>query len=149
MGMVLQRQRSYLRKGLCRDSNECCGTGLNTNRRQRRNITRAKVPFLLKGIVFGSDGRALTPWFTRTRNGRLYRYYLPARDNKEHARASRLPHLPAAQLEAAVLEQAHAIPRATGIVVDVVARTRLGQLDDWLAFQAHRKLVTVYYDHRL
>jgi len=63
------------------------------------------VPFLLKGLAFGADGRPLTPWFTRKKSGRLYRYYLPARENKEHAGASGLPRLPAAELEAAVLEQ--------------------------------------------
>jgi hypothetical protein len=45
-----------------------------------------------------------TPWFTRKKNRRLYRYYLPVRENKEHAGASGLPRLPAAELEAAVLE---------------------------------------------
>lgn len=60
-----------------------------------RNDTRARVPFLLKGLLQSSDGRALTPWFTRKKNGRLYRYYLPVRENKEHAGASGLPRLPA------------------------------------------------------
>ncbi len=67
------------------------------NGRQRGNAIRAKVPFLLKGIAFGTDGRALTPWFTRKKSGRLYRYYLPTRENKEHAGASGLPRLPAAE----------------------------------------------------
>jgi hypothetical protein len=56
--------------------------------RVRGNTTRARVPFLLKGIVPGGDGRALTPWFTRQKHGRHYRYYLSMRENKEHAGAS-------------------------------------------------------------
>ena len=64
---------------------------LARNPRVRANDTRARVPFLLKGLLQGSDGRALTPWFTRKKNGRLYRYYLPVRENKEHAGASGLP----------------------------------------------------------
>jgi hypothetical protein len=48
-----------------------------------------------------SDGRSLTPWFTRKKNGRLYRYYLPVRENKEHVGASGLPRPPAAELEVA------------------------------------------------
>ncbi|MGH8566562.1 MAG: recombinase family protein [Gammaproteobacteria bacterium] len=95
---------------------------LATNGRQRGNTTRARVPFLLKGIAFGTDERALTPWFTRKKSGRLYRYYLPTRDNKEHAGASGLPRLPAAELEAAVLEQLRGLLRAPGIVADVVPR---------------------------
>jgi site-specific DNA recombinase len=62
--------------------------------------------FLLKGIVQGVDGRALALWFTRKKSGRLYRYYLPVRDNKEHAGASGLPRLLSAELEAAVLRAA-------------------------------------------
>ena len=87
---------------------------LDQNPRVRGNDTRARVPFLLKGLVQGSDGRALTPWFTRKKNGRLYRYYLPVRENKEHAGASGLPRLPAGELEAAVLEQMRRVLRAPG-----------------------------------
>ena len=54
---------------------------LAQNSRVRGNNTRARVPFLLKGIVVGIDGRALTPWSTRKKNGRIYRYYLPTREN--------------------------------------------------------------------
>jgi site-specific DNA recombinase len=79
---------------------------LDQNPRVRGNTTRARVPFLLKGIVQGVDGRALTLWFTRKKSGRLYRYYLPVRDNKEHAGASGLPRLLSAELEAAVLRAA-------------------------------------------
>jgi site-specific DNA recombinase len=95
---------------------------LATNGRQRGNATRALVPFLLKGIAFGTDGRALTPSFTRKKSGRLYRYYLPTRENKEHAGASGLPRLPAAELEGAVLEQLRGILRPPGMVGDVVAK---------------------------
>ena len=77
----------------------------------RGNTTRAKVPYLLKGIVFGNDGRALSPWHTTKKNGRRYRYYIPQRDAKEHAGASGLPRLPAAELESAVLDQLRAILR--------------------------------------
>lgn len=79
-------------------------------------MTDAQGPFLLRGLVLGPNGRALTPCFTRKRSGRPYRYYLPARENKEHAGASGLPRLPAAELEAAVLEQLRGILRAPGMV---------------------------------
>jgi site-specific DNA recombinase len=92
---------------------------LARNPRVRANDTRARVPFLLKGIVQGVDGRALTPWFTRKKNGRLYRYYLPVRDNKEHAGASGLPRLPAGELEAAVLEQMRRVLRAPEMIAGV------------------------------
>lgn len=82
--------------------------------------TVATVPFLLKGIVFGNDGRALSPWYTTKKNGHRYRYYLPQRDAKEYAGASGLPRLPAAQLESAVLEQLRAILRQPALIAEIV-----------------------------
>jgi hypothetical protein len=70
--------------------------------------------------IRGGGGRALTPWFTRKKNGRLYRYYLPTCENKEHAGASGLPSLAVIELEAAVLEQLRSILRAPAMVADVV-----------------------------
>lgn len=95
-------------------------TILATHGRVRGNATRAKVPYLLKGIVFGNDGRALSPWHTTKKNGRRYRYYIPQRDAKEHAGASGLPRLPAAELESAVLDQLRAILRAPELLSEVL-----------------------------
>jgi site-specific DNA recombinase len=67
----------------------------------------------------GSDGQALTPWFTGKKNGRLYRYCLPVRENKEHAGASGLPRLPAAEFAAAVLEQLRRVLRSPQMVAGV------------------------------
>lgn len=95
---------------------------LASNSHVRANATRAKVPFLLKGIVFGNDGRALSPWHTTKKTGRRYRYYIPQRDAKEHAGASGLPRLPAAELESAVLDQLRATLRSPSLLGDVAAR---------------------------
>lgn len=95
---------------------------LASNSHVRANATRAKVPFLLKGIVFGNDGRALSPWHTTKKTGRRYRYYIPQRDAKEHAGASGLPRLPAAELESAVLDQLRATLRSPSLLGDVIAR---------------------------
>ena len=73
--------------------------------RTRANHTRAKVPFLLKGIVEGADGRALTAAWTKKAAGKLYRYYIHARENKEHAGASGVPRFPAIELEANVVAE--------------------------------------------
>ena len=93
---------------------------LATNSRVRGNATRATVPYLLKGIVFGNDGRALSPWHTTKKNGRRYRYYVPQRDAKEHAGASGLPRLPAAELESAVLEQLRTVLRTPELLHEIV-----------------------------
>jgi site-specific DNA recombinase len=80
------------------------------------------VPYLLKGIVFGNDGRALSPWHTTKKNGRRYRHYIPQRDAKEHAGASGLPRLPAAELESAVLDQLRAILRSPELLSEVLSQ---------------------------
>ncbi|WP_075795228.1 recombinase family protein [Massilia putida] len=95
---------------------------LATNGRVRGNATRATVPYLLKGIVFGNDGRALSPFHTTKKNGRRYRYYVPQRENKEHAGASGLPRLPAAELESAVLDQLRVLLRSPALLGDVLPR---------------------------
>jgi site-specific DNA recombinase len=77
---------------------------LAINSKVRGNQTRAKVFFLLKGLLFGSDGRALSPWHT-SKGGKRYRYYLSQHDKKQYAGASGLPRFAAAQLEDSVLQQ--------------------------------------------
>jgi Recombinase len=51
---------------------------LRESPRVRANRNRAQAPALLKGLIFGADGRALSPTHCR-RRGRLYRYYVAQR----------------------------------------------------------------------
>ncbi|WP_253306884.1 recombinase family protein [unidentified bacterial endosymbiont] len=98
---------------------------LDTHRRVRSNHTRATVPFLLKGLLFGSDGRALSPWQTvKKQSGRCYRYYIPQRDAKEYAGASGVPRLPAAQLEAAVFEQLRRLLRSPDLLEPILTQAQ-------------------------
>ena len=60
---------------------------------------------LLKGLIFTSDGRAITPYSTKGASGRTYRYYLPTRDIKEGHGASGIKMLPAGEVEEAVVAQ--------------------------------------------
>jgi len=94
---------------------------LKISPRTRGNNTRATIPFLLKGIVQGADGRALTVAWSRKGSGKLYRYYIHTRENKEHAGASGLPRLPAIELEANVVAQMRRILRAPDL------KTRVAQ----------------------
>ena len=67
------------------------------------------------------DGaQPLSPWHTTKNNGRRYRCYVPQRDAKEHAGASGLSRLPAAELESAVLDQLRAILRAPNLLGDML-----------------------------
>jgi len=105
---------------------------LKISPRMRGNYTRATVPFLLKGIVEGADGRALTAAWTRKGAGKLYRYYIHTRENKEHAGASGLPRFPAIELEANVVAQLRRILCApdlkTGVAQFMTARN--SQVDE-------------------
>ncbi len=47
-------------------------------------------------------------------------FYVPQRDAKEHAGASGLPRLPAAELESAVLDQLRAVLRAPNLLGDML-----------------------------
>jgi len=90
--------------------------------RVRGNATRAKVDFLLKGLVVGADGRALSPWHTAKKNGRRYRYYLSTRETHEGTGASAVPRLPAAELEGLVVEQLRRVFRAPAMIEEVAAQ---------------------------
>tara|TARA_B100000745_G_C20126135_1_gene385722 strand:+ start:45 stop:1211 length:1167 start_codon:yes stop_codon:yes gene_type:complete len=77
---------------------------LNSRSRRGKSPPRDKNTsvFMLKGRVFGSDGRALSPWLSSAYKGRKYAYYIPQREISEGAGASGLPRLPAASLNEAV-----------------------------------------------
>ncbi|WP_408951446.1 recombinase family protein [Lysobacter sp. Hz 25] len=76
---------------------------LATNAHARGNASRAKVHFLLKGLLVGPDQRALTPWHTTKRNGRMYRYYLSTAQIHEGKMATTMPRLPAQEVESIVV----------------------------------------------
>lgn len=96
---------------------------LATNRHSRSAANRSsKTQFLLKGLVFGADGRALTTNFARNRFGRTYRYYISTRETREYAGASDLPRLPANELESAVMTQLRGLMRAPEMLGDITQR---------------------------
>ncbi|MCM8626479.1 recombinase family protein [Accumulibacter sp.] len=84
--------------------------------RSRAANTRAQTPALLKGIVFGADGRAMTPTHAR-KGGRLYRYYVAAGQLKADVPPGVVRRAPAAELEAAVVDQLRGLLRSPEIVV--------------------------------
>jgi site-specific DNA recombinase len=51
---------------------------LGDSPRRRAANARAQTPALLKGLIFGPTGRAMSPTHTR-KGGRLYRYYVSSR----------------------------------------------------------------------
>lgn len=77
---------------------------LDDRRRPKKRASDKHQDFLLKGLVFGSDGRAYSPWRSSVRNGRSYAYYVPQSKIAEGAAASGLPRCPAGELEAVIIE---------------------------------------------
>ena len=90
---------------------------LQESPRARANRNRSQTPALLHGLIFGTDGRAMSPTHTR-RRGRLYRYYvsqsvLKARED-DPAIVRRVS---AAEIERAVIDQLRALLRQPEIIV--------------------------------
>jgi DNA invertase Pin-like site-specific DNA recombinase len=84
--------------------------------RRRAARTRAQTPALLKGLIFGPTGRAMTPSHTRKR-GKLYRYYVSTDVLKRDGDACTVRRIPAAEIESAVAEQLRGLLHSPEIIV--------------------------------
>ena len=89
---------------------------LRESPRRRAANTRAQTPALLKGLIFGPTGRAMTPAHTR-KGGKLYRYYVSTDVLKRDADACPVRRLPAAEIESAVVDQLRGLLRTPEIIV--------------------------------
>jgi DNA invertase Pin-like site-specific DNA recombinase len=89
---------------------------LQESPRVRANQNRRLTPALLRSLIFGPDGRAMSPTHTR-RRGRLYRYYVSQAVLKGMADDCPVRRLPAAEIEAAVVDQVRALLRQPEVVV--------------------------------
>jgi DNA invertase Pin-like site-specific DNA recombinase len=90
--------------------------GLNESPRARAGRTRAQTPALLKGLIFGPTGRAMSPSHTR-KGGKLYRYYVSQSTLKDGANTDPVQRVPAAEIEVAVVDQLRALLRSPEVVV--------------------------------
>jgi DNA invertase Pin-like site-specific DNA recombinase len=89
---------------------------LRESPRKRAAHTRAQTPALLKGLIFGPTGRAMTPAHTR-KGGKLYRYYVSTDVLKRDAEACTVRRVPAAEIESAVVDQLRGLLRSPEIIV--------------------------------
>ena len=78
--------------------------------------TRAQTPALLKGLIFGPTGAAMSPTHTR-KGSRLYRYYISQDVLKHGPEACPVGRLPAAEIEAVVIDQLRGVFRQPEIIV--------------------------------
>ncbi|HYZ82395.1 MAG TPA: recombinase family protein [Solirubrobacteraceae bacterium] len=75
---------------------------LQVSPRIRRNRTSNQTPALLRGLIFGSDGRAMSPTHARGRRGQMYRYYVSQAVLKGGAAdGPAIARVPAAEIEGA------------------------------------------------
>jgi site-specific DNA recombinase len=87
----------------------------------RKSITQHSA--LLTGLLHAPDGQLMIHSFTRKKNGRLYRYYVPYLYKRRNAGAVLTPGhanigpLPAADIETAVLEQVHKVLCAPEVLI--------------------------------
>ena len=94
-------------------------------RKQAPREHRAKHPALLAGLLFAPDGQRMLHSFVKKKNGRQYRYYVPYLHKRRNAGASLAPHtpdvghLPAAEIEDAVLAQIHAVLSSPQMLIAV------------------------------
>ena len=80
---------------------------LMASRARRTGVLNRGSPewqFPLKGLVFGEDGRSMTPWFSSKQRGRRLGYYIPQKEITVGAGASGLPRLSAHRLHTQVLD---------------------------------------------
>ena len=96
---------------------------LRESPRVRAGRTRAATPALLKGLIFGPTGCAMTPTHTR-RGDKLYRYYVSQSVLKRGADACPVGRVPAAEIEGAVVDQLRGLLRAPEVIVGTWRSTR-------------------------
>ncbi len=89
---------------------------LSENSRHRGAVTREQSPALLKGLVFGPRGHAMTPSHAK-KNGRKYRYYVTTDVIKQGPEACPIRRLPAGEIEAAVVGWLRTTLRAPELIV--------------------------------
>ena len=93
------------------------------NPRKRAAAARAQTPALLKGIIYGPTGAAMSPTHTR-KNGRLYRYYLSQTVLKQGRGDCPVTRVPAAEIEKIVVDQVRLLILSPEIIVQTWRNAR-------------------------
>lgn len=103
---------------------------LGESPRARASKTRTQMPALLKGLIFAPNGQAMTPTHTR-RRGKLYRYYVSMSVLKSGPDSCPIGRIPAAEIEAVVIDQLRKLFRAPEVIVQT-----------WLTARASNAAIT-------
>jgi site-specific DNA recombinase len=97
--------------------------------RPRRAATRAQVPAFLKGLTHGPNGRPMSRSHTR-RRGRIYRYYVAREAIADGYDTCAVTSVPAADVEAAVLDHVQKLLAAPELVARTWATAKRKGEDD-------------------
>jgi DNA invertase Pin-like site-specific DNA recombinase len=101
---------------------------LQESPRARAAKSRQQSGALLRGLLFGADGRALSPSHSR-KKGRLYRYYVSQTVLQGGTNDASYRRLPAGEIEALVMAQVRALLRQPEIVVGTWRAARADAAD--------------------
>jgi site-specific DNA recombinase len=96
--------------------------------RKRANHARAQSPALLRGLLFGSDGAAMSPTHTR-KSGRLYRYYSSQTAMKRGGSGCPVRQVPAAEIEQIVLGQMRTLLQTPEVIIQTWRTARKSRSD--------------------
>jgi site-specific DNA recombinase len=98
---------------------------------KRATRPKGRTPAILKGLIFGPTGAAMTPAHTRKR-GRLYRYYISSDVIRNGSCASPIRRIAANQIEAVVIAQIMTMVQTPEIIVATwrVARKSIKDLTE-------------------
>ena len=104
---------------------------LQVSPRMRAGSTRASTPALLKGLLFGPTGCAMSPSHTR-KGDKLYRYYISQSVIKRGAEGCPVSRVPAGEIENAVVNQLRGMLRAPEVIIATwrSARPEIGDLSE-------------------
>jgi site-specific DNA recombinase len=101
---------------------------LKQSPRKRAANTRAQTPAMLKGLLFGPDGAAMSPTHTR-KGGRLYRYYISQSVMKRGTEACPVKQVPAAEIERIVIDQIRSLLQTPEVIVQTWRAARKTEKD--------------------
>jgi DNA invertase Pin-like site-specific DNA recombinase len=104
---------------------------LQISPRMRASSTRASAPALLRGLLFGPTGCAMSPSHSR-KGHKLYRYYVSQSVIKRGAEGCPVSRVPAGEIENAVVNQLRGMLRAPEVIITtwLSARPELGDLSE-------------------
>ena len=115
---------------------------LKQSPRKRAAGTRAQTPALLKGLLFGPDGAAMSPTHTR-KKGRLYRYYISQSVMKKGTAACPVKQVPAAEIERIVIDQIRSLLQTPEVIVQT---WRAGRKADKDLTESHVRVALLEFE---